>query len=126
MTPDPFEAALRNDNRIMRLLQNDDFAATMNAFLRNECVCSFDKSRHWCGSFGEIGGLLAELRNRGENHLIFKMGGFSGNAANTWQEIELELARIGWRAATNEEIAMWPDCHGMLSRDYLRQLGITK
>jgi len=98
-----FEIAMASQPDFIRELQDDAVALTLNTFLRDAGVCTFDESKRWSPSFGEIAGTIADLRGFGETYLDFKFRDLPDELRCSEQLIEQLLANAGWRFMTPDE-----------------------
>lgn len=95
--PDPVEDAflvdVEGDERLMGLLQDDAFAQEFYASLCNMDWVRRDGPGEWGCTWRAAGGVVAELRGRGEEYIDFYC---SGNEGEVSGRVAVELERLGW------------------------------
>lgn len=98
-----FEKELADSPKIRELVQNKDFAAKLYCSLENQSWWK-DGQEYHC-SFRHAGGLVADLRDCGEDYLHWYCSGLVGDydsvntytMATVYPEVEAALAELGWR-----------------------------
>jgi hypothetical protein len=100
------EEALRNDTEFLALLKDEIFACAAYQSFCNEVYINDDRQRFSC-SWRYAGGLIAELRNEGEDYIDYYMDFVKGELfdqtdpyKNTIQQI---YNRLGWRLLTVDD-----------------------
>jgi hypothetical protein len=81
---------LKNDT-IIRKCQDPFYARDLYGALCNNRF--FKNDKEWTCSWRHSGGIVADLRNQGEDYLDFYC---SGNESVVTQEIEKDLLDLGW------------------------------
>lgn len=103
--PDRLGACLALDGQFLMRIQDDEFAAAVNEYLRNrEFRRDATSEGRWALTWRSIGGLVADLRGIGESYLDFYLGDRQFRPEHT-VEFEEMLERMGWHALTPEEYA---------------------
>lgn len=85
------EYDLLNSEVIIAKCQNIDYAIALYGALCNNRF--FKNDIEWVCSWRESGGIIADLRNQGEDYLDFYC---SGNESVVTPEIEKDLLDLGW------------------------------
>ncbi|MGY4398301.1 hypothetical protein ACVWZA_003507 [Sphingomonas sp. UYAg733] len=77
--------------------QDDVFASRFNAYLQNNLLHKIGEPVFVQPGFGDIGGMIVDLRGRGEDSIFYEHGGLRGvnhNASTT--DLREVMRRAGW------------------------------
>lgn len=85
------EQDLLKVNYIVQKCKNDKYAQNLYAALCNNRF--FKNDEEWTCSWRHAGGLVADLRNKGEDYMDFYC---SGNEGQVTSEIRNDLLNLGW------------------------------
>ena len=88
---DAFERSLFADGRVRALAQDDGFAKLLYAALCN--TTWIRQTERFACSWRYAGGIVADLRERGEEYIDFYCAGGEGVIADV---VRIELERLGW------------------------------
>lgn len=109
------EVDLKNSELIKKKVQDDNYAQNLYAALCNVCwqpidIMSILIDDYWSSSWRHSGGIVAELRNKGEDHIDFYCSGIVGEMSpeerilykfveegTVTEEIREDIKNIGWR-----------------------------
>jgi hypothetical protein len=92
------EEDMRNNSTILELVQDDQFATSLysamcNVYWENDGV-------EWGVSWRTAGGIVAELRNKGEDYIDFYCSGGEGQVSDKVRDV---LESIGWKVKKQHE-----------------------
>ena len=82
---------LKNDTIANKAIASDIYAQNLYAALCNNRF--FYNDKEWTCSWRYAGGLVAEIRNKGEDYMDFYC---SGNEGHVTSEITHDLLNLGW------------------------------
>ena len=87
-------------NNLYQKLLNDDYAKDLYRALCNMRWKKRGFTELYSCSWRYAGGLIATIRNKGEDYMNFYLSGYEGNVTD---EIRDDLKRLGWKQDP------WPD-----------------
>lgn len=92
-----FESSIEN---LIPKLMDDGYAKDFYRALCNMQWRKYGYPKPYSCSFRYAGGLVAKLRNKGENYMNFYL---SGNEGNVTEEVSKDLHKLGWKECP------WPE-----------------
>jgi hypothetical protein len=87
-------------NNLYYKLLNDDYAKDLYRALCNMRWKKYGFAELYSCSWRYAGGLIATIRNKGEDYMTFYLSGHEGNVTD---EIKDDLKKLGWKQDP------WPD-----------------
>ncbi len=97
------EADMMDSDHIRRLVRDEEFALALYAAMCNVIwrkIIDPDAGAQWSCSWRHAGGVVADLRNMGEDYTDFYCGGQEGRVH---EDVAAALRALGWRPKTEDE-----------------------